>query len=88
MLSFCFCLVLDLGVFLLCFPWLTQSGAKDSVLSENWCFRLRPAFWGGEEAWRRAQKQRLVHLETSNKHVPLTASQRRSTDAENYTDQF
>lgn len=49
MLLFCFCLVLDLGVFLLCFPWLTQSGAKDSVLSENWCFRLRPAFWGGEE---------------------------------------
>lgn len=42
------------GFFLLCFPWLTQSGAKDSVLSENWCFRLRPAFWGGEEAWRRA----------------------------------
>lgn len=39
--------------FLLCFPWLTQSGAKDSVPSENWCFRLRPAFWGGEEAWRR-----------------------------------
>lgn len=48
MLLFCFCLVLDLG-FWLCFPWLTtQSGAKDSVPSENWCFRLRPAFWGDE----------------------------------------
>lgn len=47
MLLFCFRLVLDLG-FWLCFPWLTHSGAKDSVLSAYWCFRLRPVFWGGE----------------------------------------
>lgn len=91
MLLFCFRLVLDLG-FWLCFPWLTHSGAKDSVLSAYWCFRLRPAFWGGE-CTRRVGTRCPVHVglwgaQASVGPLPLPARRRGRTDEENCTEQF
>lgn len=35
------------------FPGLFSLVQRIQFRLKNWCFRLRPAFWGWEEAWRR-----------------------------------